>query len=102
MSYGRAYLAAHMKKHRGETCCPVCQQEFAAMSCMRRHMVKRHGMSQQTVDRVTNKRHQGSGQWKRRHSGAAARAGEAPAPTASAATSATITESAATSVSGAL
>ena len=45
-----------MKKHKGQTRCPVCQLELSDMSTMRRHMVRRHGMAKKEVDRVTNKK----------------------------------------------
>ena len=45
-----------MKKHRGETRCPLCRQEFTLKRAMRVHMVNIHGMSKETVARVTHKR----------------------------------------------
>ena len=52
----RRTLHEHMKKHKGQTRCPVCQMEFSVMFAMRRHMVQRHGMTKDEVDRITNKR----------------------------------------------
>ena len=45
-----------MKKHKGQTRCPICGLELGVVRTMRVHMVKVHGMSRQEVDRVTNKR----------------------------------------------
>ena len=82
------------------------------MSCVRLHMVRRHAMTREEVDRVTNKRHKSSGRCKRGHSGvtigdgetggpaSAAAAAAAAASTAAGSTSGAVTGSAATSVSG--
>ena len=49
-------MKSHMKKHRGQTRCPICHQEFSVVNYLRRHMVNKHGMSREEVDRMTNKR----------------------------------------------
>ena len=45
-----------MKKHQGQTRCPICLKEFSDIHNMRVHMTTLHGMSKQEVNRVTNKR----------------------------------------------
>ena len=57
-------LISHMKKHRGETRCPVCDEEFAVMRNVRRHMMRRHDMSRLEVDRITNTRYKKASNWR--------------------------------------
>ncbi|XP_043209820.1 protein bric-a-brac 1-like isoform X1 [Amphibalanus amphitrite] len=52
----RRNLAEHMKRHTGQTTCCICNHEFAMTFSLRRHMVKRHGLSPDEVSRLTNKR----------------------------------------------
>ena len=52
----RRNLTEHLKKHTGKTTCPLCQQAFAMVANMRRHMVNTHGLARDEVDRITNKR----------------------------------------------
>ena len=52
----RNSLAAHMKSHDGQTRCSVCGQHFSTMPTLRRHLLMKHNMSRQEVDRVTNNR----------------------------------------------
>ena len=45
-----------MKKHSGQTTCPLCQKTFARVPHMRAHMVEKHRLAKQEVDRITHKR----------------------------------------------
>ena len=52
----RRTLSTHMKSHEGQASCGICGQQFSMTQNMRRHMMLKHNMSRQEVDRMTDNR----------------------------------------------
>ena len=50
----RYSLGKHMKSHDGQTCCSICGRQLSMMSALRRHMMFKHNLARQEVDRMTD------------------------------------------------